>query len=158
MNQKLIIIITVLLMAYNQPSSNTTVPTQDSTATTKDSLFKPANAEEQLIYNRAFEAVIWGMPAVNFELMHESLVNAKGDFNQTVYWSGLLNPKNQTLTPNPDVIYINPLYDTRQGPVVLEIPRAEGASSITGSLDDGWQTAIEIWVRLVWTRVKVASI
>lgn len=41
------------------------------------------------------------------------------------------------------MIYVNPLYDTRQGPVVLEIPPAEGASSITGSLDDGWQTAIE---------------
>ena len=131
------------LVACNQPLSNTTVTTQDSTTTIKDSLFRPANATEQLIYNRAIEAVIWGMPAVNFELMHESLVNAKGDFNQIVYWSGLLNAKNQTLTPNPDVIYINPLYDTRLGPVVLEIPKAEGASSITGSLDDGWQTAIE---------------
>jgi hypothetical protein len=27
--------------------------------------------------------------------------------------------------------------------VVLEIPAAEGSSSLTGSLDDGWQTAIE---------------
>ncbi len=55
----------------------------------------------------------------------------------------MINSKNQTLTPNPDVIYINPLYDTRQGPVVLEIPPVEGVSSLTGSVDDGWQTAIE---------------
>lgn len=41
------------------------------------------------------------------------------------------------------MIYINPFYDTRQGPVVLEIPAVEGISSLTGSLDDGWQTAIE---------------
>ncbi|WP_259068133.1 DUF1254 domain-containing protein [Mucilaginibacter sp. X4EP1] len=40
-------------------------------------------------------------------------------------------------------MYFNPFYDTRKGPVVLEIPPAEGASSITGSVDDGWQTAIE---------------
>jgi hypothetical protein len=72
------------------------------------------------------------MPAVNSELMHQSLVPVKGDYNQIVFWSGLINSKNQTLTPNPDVIYFNPLYDTRQGPVVLEIPPANGASSITG--------------------------
>ncbi|HEX5025770.1 MAG TPA: DUF1254 domain-containing protein, partial [Agriterribacter sp.] len=77
------------------------------------------------------------------ELMHQSLLQAKGDYNQLSYWSGLINSKNQTLTPNPDVIYLNPLYDTRQGSIVLEIPPAEGASSITGSVDDGWQTAIE---------------
>lgn len=105
--------------------------------------FKAADIQEQLIYNRSIEAVIWGMPAVNFELLHNGLVQAKGDFNQIVYWSGLINSKNQTLTPNPDVIYINPLYDTRKGPVVLEIPAADVTSSITGSVDDGWQTAIE---------------
>jgi hypothetical protein len=142
-NSLLLLLLPFFWVACNQPASNATVPVQDSAATTTDSLFKPANVAEQLIYNRAIEAVIWGMPAVNFELLHESLLQAKGDFNQIVYWSGLISSKNQTLTPNPDVIYINPLYDTRQGPVVLEIPPAEGASSITGSLDDGWQTAIE---------------
>ena len=104
--------------------------------------FKAANVQEQLIYSRAFNAVIWGMPAVNSELMHQSLMQAKGEYNQLVYWSGLINSKNQTLTPNPDVIYLNPLYDTRKGPVVLEIPPASGTSSITGSVDDGRQTAI----------------
>ena len=101
------------------------------------------NAREHALYDRAFNAVVWGMPAVNSELMHQSLLHAHGDYNQVVYWSGLINDKNQTLTPNPDIIYINPFYDTRQGPVVLEIPAASGVSSITGSVDDGWQTAIE---------------
>jgi hypothetical protein len=104
---------------------------------------QPVSIDEQLKYNRALEAVIWGMPAVNFELLHDGIIKAKGEFNQIVYWSGLITSKNQTLTPNPDVIYINPLYDTRKGPVVLEIPAAEGKSSITGSVDDGWQTALE---------------
>ena len=115
----------------------------DTADTTNVAVFKPANFEEQLVYNRAIEAVIWGMPAVNSELMHESLVKVKGDYNQVVYWSKLISSKNQTLTPNPDVIYINPFYDTRQGPVVLEIPAVEGISSLTGSLDDAWQTAVE---------------
>jgi hypothetical protein len=94
------------------------------------------------IERRAVEAVIWGVPAVNFELMYDGLLKAGGDWNQVVYWSRLPDWKNQTLTPNPDVIYLMPFYDTRKGPIVLEIPPAVGGS-ITGSVDEGWQTAIE---------------
>jgi hypothetical protein len=104
--------------------------------------FTPAQLAERTLHRRAVEAVIWGMPPVNFELLYDGLVHAKGDWNQVVYWSRLPDWKNQTLTPNPDVIYLIPFYDTRNGPVVLEIPPADGGS-ITGSVDDGWQTAIE---------------
>ncbi|SEN62855.1 Uncharacterized conserved protein [Flavobacterium sp. CF108] len=135
-----IIIITCLVSCTNSTTKNETSIAAD---TTKTVVFKAADFEEQLVYNRAVEAVIWGIPAVNSELLHESLVKVKGDYNQIIYWSGLISSKNQTLTPNPDVIYVNPLYDTRQGPVVLEIPPVDGVSSLTGSLDDGWQTAIE---------------
>ena len=35
--------------------------------------------------------------------------------------------KNQTLTPNPDTIYLMPFYNTKDvGPMVLEIPPADG--------------------------------
>ena len=107
------------------------------------SSFVPADIREHLIYSRAIESVIWSMPAVNFQLLYESLVRAKGDWNQVVYWSGLPTWKNQTLTPNPDVIYVFPFYNTQKGPVVMEIPAANGTNSITGSIDDGWQTALE---------------
>jgi hypothetical protein len=129
-------------MAVYDPGNLVATSTSES-ATKARSAFTPANINQHLIYSRAFNAVVWGMPAVNFELFNEALTKAKGNFNQVVYWSGLLTSKNQTLTPNPDVIYVNPFYDTRQGSIVLEIPPAEGASSITGSLDDAWQTAIE---------------
>lgn len=102
----------------------------------------PGDVDAAMIKGRAMQAVIWGMPAVNFELLYDSLVKSKGDWNQVVYWSRLPGWKNQTLTPNPDVIYLFPFYDTRKGPVVLEIPAADGGS-ITGSVDDAWQTAIE---------------
>lgn len=97
----------------------------------------------RMIERRAIEAVVWGMPAVNYELMYQALVRAKGGWNQIVYYSRLPDWKNQTLTPNPDTIYFLPFYNTQAvGPLVLEIPPAEGGS-ITGSVDDGWQTAIE---------------
>ncbi len=150
--KNVIVLFTVLLgittMAGCNSGSKTSTEVKDSTSVTsativQDSAFKPANIHEQMVYSRAIEAVNWGMPAVNSELMHQSFAQSQGDYNQLLYWSGMINSKNQTLTPNPDVIYFNPLYDTRKGPVVLEIPAAEGVSSITGSVDDGWQTAIE---------------
>lgn len=131
------------LLLFTACTKKETETTTTSDRTVEKSAFSPENVDERMLYSRALNAVIWGMPAVNSELMHKSLVKAKGGYNQVVYWSGLLNDKNQTLTPNPDVIYICPFYDTRKGPVVLEIPAAEGASSITGSVDDAWQTAIE---------------
>ena len=64
--------------------------------------------------------------------------------NQVVYWSRLPDWKNQTLTPNPDVIYLMPFFDTKEvGPMVMEIPPAGPEGSITGSIDDAWQTALE---------------
>lgn len=101
-----------------------------------------ATLQQRALERRAVEAVVWSVPAVNFELMYDALVKAGGNWNQVVYWSRLPDWRNQTLTPNPDVIYLMPFYDTRKGPVVLEIPPAEGGS-ITGSVDEGWQTAIE---------------
>src|ERR1700761_3981001 len=102
-----------------------------------------AGVEERMIHRRAVEAVIWGMPAVNYDLMFQAMARqAKGGHNRIVYWSGLPDWKNQTLTPNPDSIYVMPFFDTRDGPMVLEVPPAQGGS-ITGSVDDCWQTALE---------------
>lgn len=93
---------------------------------------------------RAVEAVIWGMPAVNAELLFQAVADAKADFNQIVYWSRLISWKNQTLTPNPDTIYFHPIFNTKEvGPMVLEIPPADDANSITGSIDNAWQVALE---------------
>jgi hypothetical protein len=103
----------------------------------------PVQLQERTLHRRAVEAVIWGMPAVNYDAMYQALVrDAHGGSNQIVYWPRLLDWKNQTLTPNPDTIYLMPFIDTTDGPVVLEIPPAD-EGSITGSIDDAWQCAIE---------------
>lgn len=79
-----------------------------------------------------------GIPAVNADLMIQAALKAGAEANQIVYWSRPLNWKNQTLTPNPDAIYFMPFWNTKDvGPVVVEIPPAEGGS-ITGSLMDPW--------------------
>ncbi|WP_050028432.1 DUF1254 domain-containing protein [Verrucomicrobium sp. BvORR034] len=95
------------------------------------------------IHRRAVEAVIWGIPAVNYERMLQATIANGGNVNQVVYWSRPVNWKNQTLTPNPDTIYLNPFYDTSKGPVVVEIPPADADHVIVGSFDVAWQNALE---------------
>ncbi|CAG2153815.1 DUF1254 domain-containing protein [Cupriavidus numazuensis] len=98
----------------------------------------------RVLERRAIEAINWGMPAVNYDVMLQAMIgSAKGRPNQVLYWSGLPGWRNQTLTPNPDVIYAMPFFNTTDvGPMVLEIPPADGGS-ITGTIMDGWQSALE---------------
>src|SRR5262245_58421798 len=95
-------------------------------ATASTTQYTPAQPHERAIHRRTVEAAIWGMPAVNYELMFQETVRkVKGGSNQIVYWSRLLDWKNQTLTPNPDVIYLMPFIDTKDpGPMVLERDKA----------------------------------
>jgi hypothetical protein len=104
----------------------------------------PAELDKRALHRRAVEAVIWGMPAVNYDLMYQAAVReAKGDFNQVIYWSRLPDWKIQTRTPNPDSIYLMPFVNTKVvGPVVLDIPSAD-EGSITGTIMDVWQCALE---------------
>jgi hypothetical protein len=99
---------------------------------------------ERSQHRRAVETVIWAMPAVNFDRMNQAMSNVAGRaFNQIVYWSGLPDWKNQTLTPNLDAIYLLPFTNTRDaGPMVLEIPPAD-EGTINGTVMDCWQSAIE---------------
>jgi len=106
--------------------------------------FSAEDLTRRTVERRAVEAANWGIPVVNFDRMLQAFKAAGGDFNQIVYWSGLFDGKNQTLTPNPDTIYFMPFFDTRDvGPVVIEIPPAGDDGSITGTIMDVWQAALE---------------
>jgi hypothetical protein len=108
--------------------------------------YSAVDLARRTLERRAIEAVSWGMPAVNFDLMFQAMARdakAGPGSNKIVYWSRPFIWNNQTLTPNPDTLYFMPFYDTKDvGPVVLEIPPADGGS-LVGSVDDAWQTAIE---------------
>jgi len=120
---------------------------QTQTGALADAQLSSAQLAERTLHRRAVEAVIWGMPAVNYDLMYQAMVRdakAGAGSNKIVYWSRLSDWKNQTLTPNPDSVYFMPFFDTKEvGPVVLEIPPADEGGSITGSVMDCWQAALE---------------
>ncbi len=128
-----------LITACKKENKETTV---NQIGKTPQTSFQPENIKEKMLYNRAVEAAIWGLPAVNFQLMYKEMEKLNGSYNQVVYWPGLLNWKNQTLTPNPDVIYLMPFFNTEKGPIVLEIPPADNGV-FNGSVMNYWQAAIE---------------
>jgi hypothetical protein len=124
-----------------KPATDASPPTLPMSAAPKP--LAKDELSRRMIESRAIEAVIWGMPSVNAQLMFDAVHDAKAEFNQIVYWSRPITWKNQTLTPNPNTIYLHPFFDTQDvGPMVLDIPPAD-EGSITGSIDDGWQVALE---------------
>ena len=133
------VLVTLLTACQNQP-------TETAKPATAAQNISGGDLTQRAIQRRAIEAVIWSTPAVNFDRMYQAMVHdakAGEGSNKIVYWSRLFGWKNQTLTPNPDSIYFMPFFNMKDvGPIVLEIPPADGGS-ITGSIDDCWQTAIE---------------
>ena len=47
--------------------------------------FSNEELARRAIERRTVEAVIWSMPAVNFELMYQAMVQSRGEWNQVVY-------------------------------------------------------------------------
>jgi hypothetical protein len=73
--------------------------------------FSADDLARRTIERRAVEAVIWGMPAVNYDLMlQEMLTKTAGEVNQVIYWGRPLDCRCQTLTPNPDTTYVMALF------------------------------------------------
>ncbi|SDE83016.1 DUF1254 domain-containing protein [Terriglobus roseus] len=105
----------------------------------------PQNSvNDSLLHARAVQAVIWGMPAVNYDLMlQEMLSKTSSKQNEIVYWSRPVDWKNQTLTPNPDALYFMVFFNTKDvGPIVIEVPPADNGV-FAANIDTVWQMPLE---------------
>jgi hypothetical protein len=103
-----------------------------------------STAADRALHRRAVEAVIWGMPAVNYDLMlQEMLTRTPGKVGQVIYWGRPLDSKNQTLTPNPDALYFVGFFNTKDGPVVLDLPAADEGGSFNANIVTLWQMPLE---------------
>lgn len=110
---------------------------------TQAQTYSAQEPNSRLMHSRAVEAVIWGMPAVNYDLMlQEMLTKTSGKVGQVIYWGRPLDWHNQTLTPNPDTLYFMSFFDTHDGPAVLEVPAADGGS-LNGNIVTVWQMPLE---------------
>src|SRR6516225_8021861 len=102
--------------------------------------FSVEDLDRRTIERRAIEAVIWGIPAVNTDLMRqEMLIKTPGKVGQVIYWGRPLDSKNQTLTPNPDALYFMVFFNTKDGPVVLDLPPGDANGSFNANIVTVWQ-------------------
>lgn len=97
----------------------------------------------QIKYQRAFEAVLWNMPAIAIYSFRRAAFDTLGiKDNDIIAYSAPATPKLEAITANSTTPYISAFTDLRQGPVVLEVPPAGPEGSVYGQVVDAWQFTI----------------
>ena len=91
--------------------------------------------QEQMIHRRAVEAAVWGMP---IEGTRGLLLGARndlgGDWNDVIYFSKPMESRHGFLTANNQVPYVVASLNTKDGPLVVEVPGASDKAKYFGSL------------------------
>lgn len=102
-----------------------------------------SNLEEQVIYQRAFEAVIWSIPAIDIHGIRRALMNdVHISNNEFIAMSVKLDAKQEFLTPNNSTLYFAGIADLQNGPIVLEVPAATNKGLLFGQIVDAWHQTI----------------
>jgi hypothetical protein len=97
----------------------------------------------QIKYQRAFEAVLWNIPAAAIYSFRRAAVNDLDvKDNDIIAYSAPVTPKLEAITANSTTPYITAFTDLRKGPVVLELPPASADGSVYGQVVDAWQLTI----------------
>jgi len=99
--------------------------------------------DEQVAYQRAFEAVLWAMPASAIYRFRAGLLELPGVADNVIAaTSRPISPIQEAITPNQVTPYITATSDLRKGPVVLEVPAKTDRGVMYGQVVDAWQSTI----------------
>ncbi|MFO1090644.1 MAG: DUF1254 domain-containing protein [Hyphomicrobiales bacterium] len=102
----------------------------------RDGVPLPATTQkiwDNLDRSRALQAYLLAIPIVNQAGMRDSLLKF-GPANSTdVIWQDLVDPRTVELTANDNTIYSFIWIDTKDGPIVVEIP-----PKVLGTINDFW--------------------
>ena len=94
-------------------------------------------------YQRAFEAVLWSLPAVaNYRFRMGGFSHIGYNDNAIVAYSAPVSPKFESLTADPTEPFIGVCTNLKRGPVILEVPAAASDLSMSGQVIDAWQLTI----------------
>jgi hypothetical protein len=103
-----------------------------------------AKLKERLTHSRAVDSLIWSLPLMSYKAMRDGYKMDGGvGFNEVGYNSQIQNWKLQITTPNNTTPYVLFFWDTKDGPVVIEIPPSGDGVSLFGPLMDSWQRPLE---------------
>ena len=93
----------------------------------------------ELKFQRAVQAYLWSLPAVNIWAMKEgSEAKFGAGYNVLPVWTKRIDAKTRVTTPNSDLVYAMGYIDLKKyGPVVVEVP-----PRLLAMFDDMWQRPI----------------
>ncbi|MDH3690501.1 MAG: DUF1254 domain-containing protein, partial [Gammaproteobacteria bacterium] len=98
--------------------------------------------EYELALQRGTQAVIWSMPAVSMKAFCQSQQELGAEHQDIVYVSQPFVSRHGFLTANNNVPYVSVCLNTKDGPVVLDVPAASEKTQYFGSVLDLWQKPI----------------
>lgn len=97
----------------------------------------------QVTYQRAFEAVVWAMPATAIYRFRVGSLEIPGAADNVVLaYSGPLTQLTEAITGNTVTPYIAANTDLRNGPTVVEVPAKNDKASLYGQIVDAWQVTL----------------
>jgi hypothetical protein len=103
---------------------------------------KPPAPDRAALTRTAIDAAMWGMPIVSFDAMRQAFFRDAGaQYGDIAYLSAPADWKLQLTTPNGSAYYVYFNFNTKDGPVVLDVPPAVGAG-LFGSMLDAWQVPV----------------
>ena len=99
--------------------------------------------DAQVAYQRAFEAVVWAMPASAIYRFRVGVLEQPGMADNVIAANpGPLTTMTEAITPNSVTPYIAEFSDLRNGPLVLELPAKSDKASLYGQIVDAWQVTL----------------
>lgn len=99
--------------------------------------------EEQVSYQRAFEAIVWAMPATAIYRLREAFFDLPGvSDNVIIAYSTPALSRHKAITANTATPYSTAYTDLRGGPVVLKVPEKSDKATLYGQVVDAWQSTI----------------
>lgn len=102
-----------------------------------------SDLDAQVAYQRAFEAVLWAMPASAIYRFRVGMLQVPGMADNVITASfAPLATKQEFITPNQTTPYTTAVSDLRNGPVVLEVPAKTDKAVLYGQIVDAWQATI----------------
>jgi len=129
------------VVAQDKPSGGQSEPTGGQPP--RGAKQSVTDLEEQVAYQRAFEAVLWAMPASAIYRFRVGTLALPGmDDNVILAFPRPLKTTDELITANQVTPYVGAVSDLRKGPLVLEVPAKTAKAVLYGQIVDAWQTTI----------------
>lgn len=117
---------------------------QDDKATKPKENQETLSSEQKLLYSRAFEVALWALPVTeSFSVRIAMVRDLDGKPNDIVINTKPMDSDIHLIALQSQTPYLQGAIDLRNGPIVVDIPKATTVSHLYGVIVDAWQRPLE---------------